>query len=768
MKSNFKRNLFSILTLLLFVTIQSSVAQCPTTGTGVTVISGNNSNSYNLSAGNTLVITSGTFSGSINFNGAATVCIAAGATFRVSNMNNFGNGSVINNYGTIDIQNSISLNGGTVNNYNYLRFRNNPNQNGAVAFVNATNAYWQFDQSFTLQNSSTFTNSGHLHAAADFSTNSGTSFTNNFRVRTIGNFNPAGTFNNYGIVIAVGFININTGDKTINYCRMVSESGFNNNDADTENRGLIWVTKAVTAGEFWWQNNQRLINSGYIRTTSFQNNATITNTNGSIRIEGGAGTLSRNNSNNINGGIIGDISNTGFGLDVNNGNITASYQNVPAYDTTSQQYISNCSPIYIPATYTITGKVSNDGNGMNDNNVNGSGSNADTILFAQLLNELNQIVSTVAIDANGNYTFSNVTNGTYVVQLSSTAGVIGAISSASTLPSKWVSTGEFLGNGNGNDANVNGRLTVIVNNQNVINARFGINQSPVANNITEQVQSNPGGNTKVRVPDLTGSDKEDGNYKKNSKLQIVKLPHNADIFYDGKIVHSHQVIEKYDPELLTIDPSDDADTVIFEYVFIDAANTVSKVPGTVIIPFELTVLPVELIYFNVSMASNTALLEWATASEKNNSKFIIWRSSNGISYEAIGEVAGNGNSAVLIEYTFIDRQPLFGVNYYRLEQVDYDGQSENSPIRSLEIEDALPSIQVYPNPFADNIQISGLNTDKTYALMVYSMSGQLIQNSSLDSFNNIDLKQLNSGTYLIQIIDIETGASIHAQKLIRK
>jgi hypothetical protein len=768
MKSIFTRNLFSVLILLLSVSIQSAVAQCPTSGAGVTVVNGNNNSTYNLNSGNILVIASGTFTGSINFNGAATICIASNATFNGSNMNNFGNGSVINNYGSVDIQNSLSLNGGTVNNYGYLRLRNNPNQNGAVTFVNAQGSYWQFDQAFTLQNSSTFTNNGHLHAAGDFSTNAGTTFTNNFRVRTVGNFNPAGNCNNYGIVIAVGFININSGDKTINYCRMVSESGFNNNDADTENRGLIWVTKVVTAGQFWWQNNQKLTNSGYIRTTSFQNNANIINTNGSIRIEGGSGTLSRNNSNNITGGTIGDISNAGFGLDVNNGNITATYQNVPAYDTTSQQYITNCSPIYIPATYAISGKVSNDGNGMNDNNVNGPGTNADTILYAQLLNNLNQIIDTVRINANGTYSFSNVTNGTYVIQLSKTPGTFGAVSTTSSLPNNWVSTGEFLGTGNGNDGNVNGRLTVIVNGQNVNNAQFGINKSPIANDITEQIQSNPGGTTQVRVPDLTGFDLEDGNYGHNAKLQIITLPNNATLYYDGKMVIALQIIENYNPNLLTVDPTDDAVSVSFKYAFIDAANIASNEPGTVTMPFELTVLPVELIYFNVSKSTNTAVLEWATASEKNNSKFIIWRSQNGVDFEAIGEVAGNGNSAVLIEYSFIDNQPLSGINYYRLEQVDYDGQSENSPIRSVEFDATSPLVQLYPNPFVANIQISGLNTDKSYVLRVFAMTGQLVLTSQLYTTNSINLQELSSRTYLISIIDSDTGANIHTQKLIRK
>ena len=86
-----------------------------------------------------------------------------------------------------------------------------------------------------------------------------------------------------------------------------------------------------------------------------------------------------------------------------------------------------------------------------------------------------------------------------------------------------------------------------------------------------------------------------------------------------------------------------------------------------------TALPVELISFNGVAENNEVRLTWETASELNNDFFDVERSQNGLNFEKIGTVKGNGNSNILNQYTFLDKDPYVGFNYYRLKQVDYDG-----------------------------------------------------------------------------------------------
>ena len=88
-------------------------------------------------------------------------------------------------------------------------------------------------------------------------------------------------------------------------------------------------------------------------------------------------------------------------------------------------------------------------------------------------------------------------------------------------------------------------------------------------------------------------------------------------------------------------------------------------------------LPVELIYFDLLQSDNLKTLIWKTASEINNDYFEIQRSKDGIRFETIGNVTGSGNSYEIITYSFNVDDEVF---YYRLKQVDFDGEFEYSHI----------------------------------------------------------------------------------------
>lgn len=92
-----------------------------------------------------------------------------------------------------------------------------------------------------------------------------------------------------------------------------------------------------------------------------------------------------------------------------------------------------------------------------------------------------------------------------------------------------------------------------------------------------------------------------------------------------------------------------------------------------------SILPVELGYFKAELDDNIVNLHWITLSELNNDYFQIERTNN-YDFENIGKVNGFGTTILRQEYFFTDYNPLNGVNYYRLKQVDYDGKYEYSNI----------------------------------------------------------------------------------------
>lgn len=117
-------------------------------------------------------------------------------------------------------------------------------------------------------------------------------------------------------------------------------------------------------------------------------------------------------------------------------------------------------------------------------------------------------------------------------------------------------------------------------------------------------------------------------------------------------------------------------------------------------------LPVELVSFDGKVAGSAIELNWQTASEVNNRSFFVERSADGAGFQAIGEVEGANNSTLELNYTFVDTQPLPGTNYYRLKQVDFDGQFEFSKVVAVDFGSGGGLFEVVANPVAGtNLQL---------------------------------------------------------------
>jgi len=120
------------------------------------------------------------------------------------------------------------------------------------------------------------------------------------------------------------------------------------------------------------------------------------------------------------------------------------------------------------------------------------------------------------------------------------------------------------------------------------------------------------------------------------------------------------------------------------------------------------VVPVNLIEFDAECLGNKAAIHWQTVSEKNNNYFILEKRKDEGEFYEIGRLQGAGNSNILVHYNFVDENMFSGVNYYRLKQVDYDGGTTTYKSISLNCEshiDGQPTMQVYPNPFKDAINV---------------------------------------------------------------
>lgn len=252
---------------------------------------------------------------------------------------------------------------------------------------------------------------------------------------------------------------------------------------------------------------------------------------------------------------------------------------------------------------TISGTVFNDGDGSKLQNGSETGTNAGG-LNAVLINGSNTVVGMTPIAADGTYSFNDVpANATYTVQITTATATIGAAPPAVTLPSNWVNTGENLGGTA--DSTIDGKVSVTMASSNVTGVNLGIEQLPDTTVVTAPSQTNPGGTTRIQVPDLSGTDPEDGALGSGKSFKIVTLPTNGTLYYDGTAVTAGQVISSYDPTKLTLDPDNGTLTVSFAYAAIDAAGQEDPTPATITIPFVPTNPNVLLIKRITAVNGNT-------------------------------------------------------------------------------------------------------------------------------------------------------------------
>ncbi|MFK7947919.1 MAG: family 16 glycosylhydrolase [Saprospiraceae bacterium] len=170
-----------------------------------------------------------------------------------------------------------------------------------------------------------------------------------------------------------------------------------------------------------------------------------------------------------------------------------------------------------------------------------------------------------------------------------------------------------------------------------------------------------------------------------------------------------------------------------------------------------TVTPVELTYFNAKAEGNQNILSWQTENELNNSHFEIERSTNGIDFEMIGTIEGQGTTFDVTNYDFIDKNSEINT-YYRLRQVDFDRQFEYSNIVNINRKQITNNdIRFYPNPIQDDLSINYESiTNEPVQITILDMIGRvlIVQNKDLtqgDNQLNIDCTNLPQGNYFIQL-----------------
>ena len=171
---------------------------------------------------------------------------------------------------------------------------------------------------------------------------------------------------------------------------------------------------------------------------------------------------------------------------------------------------------------------------------------------------------------------------------------------------------------------------------------------------------------------------------------------------DGGALHGTVVMNPDGSFTYTPDPEyNGPDAFTYEICDVDADCDQATVSV-----FIEPVLPIKLLSFNAKRIGNSARLEWTTAYESNVDYFEIQKAGAGKDFTSIGKERAAGNSTAVQSYQFTDAAPFSGINYYRLKEVDFDGQSTYSPIQSLPFDTRFAIIKMWPNPASEGFYIA--------------------------------------------------------------
>ena len=181
-------------------------------------------------------------------------------------------------------------------------------------------------------------------------------------------------------------------------------------------------------------------------------------------------------------------------------------------------------------------------------------------------------------------------------------------------------------------------------------------------------------------------------------------------------------------------------------------------------PVTTAVLPVELLSFTAELIpENKIRIDWQTASEIDCDYFIVYRSTDGIEFSELQKIQGAGNSTKLSSYSIVDENIYNSkIIYYRLDQVDYNGNNHSSKVIPVALKpEDLSIISVYADYNLDQIKILlQSNCRNMLHFTITDAVGKVIlrqNNPSGIGFNATCLSSygLSKGIYFLEVNDGE-------------
>jgi hypothetical protein len=179
-------------------------------------------------------------------------------------------------------------------------------------------------------------------------------------------------------------------------------------------------------------------------------------------------------------------------------------------------------------------------------------------------------------------------------------------------------------------------------------------------------------------------------------------------------------------------------------------------------------LPVTLMGFNGNRSGNNVSLRWTTTSETNNAGFEIQRMVDG-NFKTVGFVNSkddDGTSSLQLQYQFTEVNITNAVSWYRLVQVNKDGTKKILPSLAIRGLEDLKKMLIYPNPGTTVNVLFGSSSVRDVSIA--DLGGKIIKRWNNYSDDNITIAGLQTGMYMLIVLDKNTAVRSVSKILINK
>ena len=390
-----------------------------------------------------------------------------------------------------------------------------------------------------------------------------------------------------------------------------------------------------------------------------------------------------------------------------------------------------------------------------------------------LIDANGNIISSTTTDASGNYSFDNIPNGTYTVEVTDVDAV---------LANQWHS----LGTDSENDP-----VSITVSGGNVAGVDFGYYETAAA--IGNRVWDDADGNGiqdagEVGISNVPVTLEIDYNNDGTADVTVVTVT-DANGFYafdnllldednqanSGNLTYTVSAATPGSYEPTTIDINGNSNDMEDSEDPAGTQGTVTQgqkdvTPNTdpnletpiasLDFGFKPIALPVELTSFKAIVEGCDVRLIWIAEVEENFDRYELEWSGDGKAYKKVYEVKGKGNITTTT-YSHMDRSAA-DFNYYRLKMVDLDGSVEYSNIVNAETGCDMgdEELVIYPNPVPKENGVINLRffaEREEIQVQVIDMHGRIVKGLFLEvekDWNalSMDISDLASGTYSLKIV----------------